>query len=114
MRTLPTAPIAAATLIVGYAVAASTGSRPLGGVVLLIGGLWCIRAWQRRRGTRTAVTLAGVAFAAFVLSHLLALAIGAWPSVLLVAAAVAVVAWTQADSRGPRLGQARERPVNVL
>lgn len=111
---MPTAPVAAGTLIVGYAVAVSTGSRPLGGVVLLAGGLWCINAWQRRRGTRTAVKLACVEFAAFVLSHLLALAIGAWPSVLLVSAAVAAAAWTQADSREPLLSQARERPVNVL
>ena len=99
MRLTPTAPIAAGTLIVGYAVAASTGSRPLGGVVLLLGGLWCIQAWARRHGRRTAVTLACVGFGAFVVSHLLALAIGAWPSVLLVSAAVAAVAWIQADSR---------------
>jgi hypothetical protein len=99
VRLTPTAPIAAGTLIVGYAVAASTGSRPLGGVVLLLGGLWCIQAWARRHGRRTAVTLACVGFAAFAVSHLLALAIGAWPSVVLVSAAVAVVAWIQADSR---------------
>jgi hypothetical protein len=105
MRTLPTAPVAAATLIVGYAVAAGTGSRPLGGVVLLLGGLWCIHAWQRRCGTRTAVKLAAVGFGAFVLSHVLALAIGAWPSVLFVAALVAAVAWAQADSRRAGVGR---------
>lgn len=91
--------MAAATLIVGYAVAVSTGSRPLGGVVLAIGGLWCIQAWRRRHGARTAVILACVGLGAFVISHVLALAIGAWPSVLLVSAAVAVAAWTQADAR---------------
>jgi hypothetical protein len=96
---MPTAPVAGGTLIVGYTVVASTGSRPLGGVVLLIGGLWCIRAWARRHGTRTALTLAGVGLGAFVLSHLLALAIGAWPSVLVVSAGMAAVAWTQADTR---------------
>ena len=99
MRLTPTAPVAAGTLIVGYAVAASTGSRPLGGVVLLIGGVWCIQAWMRRHGARTAATLAGVGFAALVLSHVLALAIGAWPSVLLVAAAMALAAWRRADVR---------------
>jgi hypothetical protein len=96
---MPTAPIAAATLVVGYAVAASTGSRALGGVVLLVGGLWCIQTWNRRHGTRTAVTLASLGFAAFVASHLLALAIGAWPAVLLVAVAMAAAAWTRADAR---------------
>jgi hypothetical protein len=95
----PTAPVAAATLIAGYAVAAGTGSRPLGGVVLAIGGLWCIQAWKRRHGTKIAVRLACVGFGAFVASHLLALAIGAWPSVLVVAAITAAAAWTQADSQ---------------
>ena len=104
MRERPTAPVAAGTLIVGYAVAVSTGSRPLGGVVLAIGGLWCIRAWLQRHGTRTAVKLACVGFGAFVASHLLALAIGAWPSVLVVSAVVAATVWTQADARALRVG----------
>jgi hypothetical protein len=102
VRLTPTAPVAGGTLIVGYAVAASTGSRALGGVVLLVGGLWCTRTWTRRHGARTAATLAGVGLGAFVFSHLLALAIGAWPSVLLVAAAMSAVAWTQADARAIR------------
>jgi hypothetical protein len=102
MRQTPTAPVAAGTLIVGYAVALATGSRPLGGLVLLIGGFWCIRAWAHRRGSREAVLLATVGFAAFVVSHLLALAVGAWPSVLLVSAATAVVTWFRADA--PRMG----------
>jgi hypothetical protein len=58
VRLTPTAPIAAASLIAGYAVASATGSRPLGGAVLLAGGLWCVRAWTQRNDTRTAVTLA--------------------------------------------------------
>jgi hypothetical protein len=98
VRTLPTAPLAAGSLIAGYAVAAGSGSRPLGGVVLAVGGVWCIWVWVRRRGPRTAATLAGVGFAALVLSHVLALAIGAWPSVLVVAAATAAAAWTLADA----------------
>ncbi len=97
MRPTPTAPLAAASLIVGYAVADYTGSRPLGGVVLAIGGLWCIQMWTRRHGARTAVTLGCVGFAALVFSHVLALAVGAWPAVLLVATATAFVVWTRAD-----------------
>ncbi len=99
MRPLPTAPVVAGAFVLGYAVVASTGSRPLGGVVLLIGGLWCAWAWMQRHGARTATTLLGVAAGAFVASHLLALAIGAWPAVLLVAAGMAAIAWTQADVR---------------
>lgn len=98
MRTIPTAPVAAGSLIAGYAVAAGTGSRPLGGVVLAAGGLWCIGAWARRNGTRTAVRLGCIGFGGFVASHVIALAIGAWPSVLLVSAAVAAAAWTQSDA----------------
>jgi hypothetical protein len=99
VRPIPTAPIAAASLIAGFAVAVGTGSRPLGGVVLAVGGLWCIQAWAHRHGRRTAVTLGCVGFGAFVVSHLLGLVIGAWPSVLFVSAVVAVVVWTQADAR---------------
>jgi hypothetical protein len=99
VRLTPTAPVAAGSLIAGYAVASAAGSRPLGGVVLLAGGLWCVRAWTQRNDTRTAVTLACAGLAAFALSHVLALAIGAWPAVLLVAAAMAAMAWLRADAR---------------
>lgn len=44
--------------------------------------------------------LACVGLGAFVISHLLALAIGAWPSVLVISAIVAATVWAQADSRG--------------
>jgi hypothetical protein len=98
MRALPTAPLAAGSLIVGYAVVAATGSRPLGGVVLAIGGLCCIRIWLHRHGARTATRLAGVGFAAFVASHVLALAVGPWPAVLIVAAATGAVTWALADA----------------
>jgi hypothetical protein len=101
-------------LIAGFAVAVSTGSRPLGGVVLAIGGLWCIQAWARRNGRRTAVILGCVGFAAFVISHLLGLVIGAWPSVLCVSAVVAAVVWTQADAsagRGAPIDEADPDPL---
>ena len=99
MRTLPTAPVAAGSLIAGYAVATASGSRPLGGVVLLIGGAWCIRVWIARDGVRPALGLAAVGLGAFISSHLLSLVIGPWPAVLLVAGAMAAVAWTRSDAR---------------
>jgi hypothetical protein len=99
VRSTPTAPVAAASLIAGYAVAVGTGSRPLGGVVLAAGGLWCVREWARRNDARTALVLGAAGLAAFVLSHVLARAIGAWPAVLLVAAALAVATWLRADTR---------------
>ncbi len=99
MRRTPTAPVAAASLIAGYAVAAGSGSRPLGGAVMLAGGAWCVREWARRNDTRTAVELGLTGFAAFVVSHVLARAIGAWPAVLTVAAVTALAAWVRADAR---------------
>jgi hypothetical protein len=99
VRALPTAPLAAGSLIVSYAVVAATGSRPLGGAVLAAGGLCCIAIWTRRHGSRTAAQLAGVGFAAFVASHVIALAVGPWPAVLIVAAVTAAATWALADAR---------------
>jgi hypothetical protein len=99
VRALPTAPLAAGTLLVSYAVVAASGSRPLGGAVLAAGGLCCIGIWRRRHGGRTAAQLAGVGFGAFVASHLLALALGPWPAVLIVAAVTAGATWELADKR---------------
>jgi len=99
VRKVPTAVIAGGSMIAAYAVVVASGSRPLGGVVLAVGGLWCIRAWAKRRDARSAAMLGCVGFGAFVLSHVLALAIGAWPSVLSMAAVTAAAAWTRVDAR---------------
>ncbi len=98
---LPTAPLAAAGLIGGFAVAVATGSRPLGGVVLAAFGLACIAIWLRRDGRRTAIVLTAAGLLAFAISHLLGLVIGAWPAVLLTAAATAALYWRASDSRRP-------------
>ncbi len=99
MRRVPTAPLAAGSLIAGYAVASSSGSRPLGGVVLAAGGLWCLREWARRNDARTAATLGCAGLAAFAGSHVLAHAVGAWPAVLAVSAAMGAATWALADAR---------------
>jgi hypothetical protein len=99
---LPTAPLAAAGLIGGFAVALATGSRPLGGVVLAAFGVTCIAIWLRRDGRRKAVILALVGLLAFAISHVLGLLIGAWPAVLVTAAATAALYWRESDSRRPR------------
>jgi hypothetical protein len=98
-RDLPTAPLAAAGLIAGYAVAAASGSRPLGGVVLAAFGLACIWVWLGRDTVRTTLILTGVGLLAFALSHVVALLTGPWPAVLLAAAAVAAASWRLSDSR---------------
>jgi hypothetical protein len=100
---LATAPLAAAGLIAGYAVAVISGSRPLGGLVLACFGLSCIAIWLARDGTRTTAILTGVGLFAFALSHVLGLVIGAWPAVLVVAAGTAAACWRLSDSRRARL-----------
>jgi hypothetical protein len=98
-RDLPTAPLAAAGLIAGYAVAAASGSRPLGGAVLAGFALACMWVWLRRDGVRSTVILTGVGLSAFALSHVIALLTGPWPAVLLAAAAAGAVSWRLSDSR---------------
>jgi len=86
LSTASTVPLAAGSLIAAYGVVAASGSRPLGGLVLLLGGAVCLWIWRRRHGGRMALELGGALFGAFVLSHLLALAIGAWAAVIVCAA----------------------------
>lgn len=101
MRAVPSSVVAALTLVLGYAVAAGTGVRPLGGLVLLAGLAFCWVLWSARAGTRTAVALVVAFGVAFAGSHLLARVIPAWPSVLIVAVAMAGLSWRLADSRAP-------------
>jgi hypothetical protein len=98
-RDLPTAPICAAGLVGGYAVAVASGSRPLGGVLLAACGLTCIAIWVRRDGARTAALLTAFGLFAFAASHVLGRLIGAWPAVLLVALVAAAVCWSVSDAR---------------
>jgi hypothetical protein len=99
MERISTAALAATGLIAGYGVAVASGSRPLGGLVLAAFGLTCIAIWLKRDGPRIAGLLAVVGFLAFALSHVLGLLIGAWPSVLVVAAVTAWVCWHVSDTR---------------
>ncbi len=85
--------VGAVSLLVGFGVAQLTGNRPLGGIVLLLGGAWCAWQWWRTAGpwrTVIAVLIFGIAF---VVSHPLGNAIGAWPSVVLVSVVAAVLAY---------------------
>jgi hypothetical protein len=97
MRPLPTWPLAAGALLLGFAVAELTGVRAIGGVVLFLGGLACGLRWRLLLGLPRALALVGVFLAGFVLAHPLGHAIGAWPAVLLVAAVVGAIVWRVAD-----------------
>jgi len=96
---VPTAPIAAGSLIGGYVVARESGVRPLGGIVLAAGGAYLVRRWSHDAGTPAAAALLATYLAGFGLSHPLAKRIGAWPSVLSVAAASGGASHWLADRR---------------
>ncbi|MET0433965.1 MAG: hypothetical protein ABW025_07345 [Cellulomonas sp.] len=87
------------TLVAAFAVAQGTGVRALGGVVLVLGVAWCgWRSWAAGAARVVAVVLLGAV--CFVASHVLAGALGAWPSVLLAAAVLGAGAWLLVDRRG--------------
>lgn len=94
---MPTAPVAALSLIAGFAVAQATGVRPLGGIVLLAAVAWCAVRWRRDAGTGRAVLLVAIYASAFAASHALAPMLGTWGAVLTVAAITGVAAWLLAD-----------------
>lgn len=97
---IPTYVLAPVGLIGGFAVAAATENRALGGVVLFVIALVCAYVWWRRRGLLIAVALVGVYLLGFGLSHPLSKMIGAWPSVLVVAVVVGGVSWWWGDRGG--------------
>jgi hypothetical protein len=107
-------PVASGSLLLGFAVAQATGVRALGGIVLIAGCAWCGLRWLRGGGrgavARTTVIVL-VYVGAFVLAHVIADSIGAWPSVLLAAAVTGLAAYVLADSTaGGRVSPARARP----
>jgi hypothetical protein len=86
--------------VLGFAVADVTGVRPLGGLVLLAGVVWCVPRWWRSTDAAIAIGLAVAYVAAFVASHAFADVVGAYPSVLLLGAALGAGAWALADAHG--------------
>lgn len=101
MRSLPTWPLAAGALLLGFAAAELTGVRAVGGVVLFLGGLACGLRWRVLVGLPRAVALVATFLIGFALAHPLGHAIGSWPAVVLVAAVVGAIAWRVADRPQP-------------
>lgn len=89
---IPTAPLVVAGLVGGYATARFSGKRELGGVVLAAAGAAAAKGWASKVGVPAAAGLTTLYVGAFGASHPLAKKIGAWPSVGVVTAAVAVAA----------------------
>lgn len=98
----PTWPVAALSLVAGFALADATGVRALGGLVLLAAAAWCAVHWRARQGTPRALALVGFYAAAFVGSHALAGVVGAWGAVASAAALVGAAAWVLGDARSSR------------
>ena len=92
-ESVSTAPVAALGLVGGYLTARETGIRPLGGVVLGLAGVYAGRTWLARSGPAVTAALSAVYVLGFGASHPLAKKIGAWPSVLTVAAVSAAASW---------------------
>ncbi len=95
----PSAVPVAVGLAAGFGIAQATGIRALGGAVFVAGGLAAGWLWYRRRGAAVALGLGVVYVAAFVLAHVLALAVGwhAWLAVGTVTFATAALSWWAAD-----------------
>ena len=99
MARVPSAVVAATGLVGGYGVARWTKKRPLGGAVLAVAGVTAAQQWRQQAGGKAAGALSAAYLAAFAGSHPLAKKIGAWPSVLGVAGAVALASWAVADRK---------------
>lgn len=96
MTRIPSWAVAVAGLVGGFAVAVAT-TRFLGGIVLGVLGAVAALLWWQRRGPGAAIALLAGYLAAFAVSHPLADVIGAWPSVVLVSAAVGAASWWFVD-----------------
>jgi hypothetical protein len=96
MPRIPTAVVAALTLVVGFAVADLSGVRALGGVVLVAGVVWCV-VRARSAGWPRVAAVAVVGALCFALSHPLGRVIGAWPAVVVAAVVLGVATFVLVD-----------------
>lgn len=95
----PSGVVAASGLIGGYGIARWTKWRPLGGVALAAAGTVAARQWHAQAGTGPEAPLSDLYLVAFAGSHPPAKRIGAWPSVLTPASAMAFASWAVAGRR---------------
>ena len=92
MRTV-TAAVSGIVLVGGFGVAQITDNRSLGGLILLLGAIYCAIQWWRCAGALPAILSVGIFVVAFVVSHPLGKVIGSWPSVIFVALLVGASAY---------------------
>lgn len=82
--------VSAVGLIGGFALAQRTRRGQFGGAVFAAAGGLAVRGWNQSLGPRPAAALGTLYVVSMGASHPLAKQIGAWPSVLLVAAVTVV------------------------
>lgn len=102
---LPVAPVAAAGLVVAFALAQGTGVRWLGAVVLLATAAVCLVLAVPRVGWWRPLVVLAVGVVVFAASHPAADLVGTWPAVLTAAAALAATGWWLVDRARPRVPQ---------
>ena len=102
LTSVPTAPLLAAGLVGGFALAQQTGVRPLGGAVMLGTNVVAARQWYAVGGAPLVAGLSAGYWAAMGVSHTLAKKVGTWPAVLGVTAVSASATWVLADRRAGR------------
>ena len=98
MTRIPVAAVAAVGLVVAFVVAQGSGVRVLGALVLLGTVAACLALAVPRAGWVRSLLVVPVGAAAFVASHLVAPAVGAWAAVL------GATAWWLVDRARPRRG----------
>lgn len=96
---VPTAPLLAGGLVGGFALAQTTGVRPLGAVAMVAANAAAARQWWAVGGAPLTLGLTAAYWTAMGVSHPLAKKVGTWPSVLGVSAAAAGAAWALSDRR---------------
>lgn len=110
---MPVVPVVAAlTFVAAFGVADVTGVRALGGLVLIAGGAWCALRIRPTAGSARTAALLLFALAAFIASHPLGDAMGAWPAVIVVAGVVGLVtALVQRPARAAARGRGTVLPA---
>jgi hypothetical protein len=95
----PSAVLVAVGLLAGFGIAQGTGIRALGGAVFALCGLGAAWLWAQRKGWAVATGLGIVYVTAFVVAHVLALAVGlpGWLAVSVVTLSAVRVTYTVAD-----------------
>ncbi|WP_421733096.1 hypothetical protein [Cellulomonas sp.] len=99
LAAVPTAAVAAVTLVVAFVVAQATDVRALGGALLVAGVAWCVWRSVHAAGWLRVAAVVLVGAVCFVGAHLLSPAFGPWPAVLLAALGLGAVAWVLTDTR---------------